>query len=103
MTPLEKFEEELEAMAASDPDRTASILQALTDSNDKYDRDTAAVYVKHLFATRPEQAQSMLITLLQDTDDDIRRQALDVLEELARDHQLTATEAARLTTDARES
>ncbi len=93
---LDKLDGQLRDMAASDPDQAASILHALSRSGDKDDRDAAAIYVSHLFATRTEQAREILLTLLHDTNDDVRRQALDTLDTVTEGHQLTATQAARL-------
>lgn len=96
---LEELHNELASMVASDPDRAVSILQALADSGDKADRDTAAIYVSALFATRAGQAREILLALISDEDRDVRRQALDTLDIATGDKQFTATQAARLATN----
>lgn len=93
---LEKLDDQLRDMAHSDPDHAADILQALSNSDDKDDRDTAAIYVGHLLATRPDHAKNIIRLLLHDTDDDIRRQAHDTLNAAVDNNTITATQAARL-------
>lgn len=95
---LEGLHNELASMIVSDPDRAASILQALTDSSDTADRDTAAIYISLLFTTRPDHARELLVTLLHDTDHNVRAHALDTLDIVTSDNRITVTEAARLAT-----
>ncbi len=93
---LEKLDDQLRDMAQSDPDQARGILQALSNSDDKDDRDAAAIYVGHLLATRPDHAKNIIRLLLHDTDEDIRRQALDTLNAAVDNNTITATQAARL-------
>jgi hypothetical protein len=97
---LEHLYNELASMVTSDPDRAASILQALTDSSDKEERDTAAIYISLLFATRPGHARELLVTLLHDSDHHVRVQALDTLDAVISDNRITVADAARLATSA---
>lgn len=95
---LEELHNELASMVVSDPDRAVTILQALTHSSHTADRDTAAIYIGPLFASRPGQARELLARLLHDQDHNVRVQALDTLDIVTSDNRLTATQAARLDT-----
>jgi LPS O-antigen subunit length determinant protein (WzzB/FepE family) len=95
-TLLEQLDDQLRDMARSEPDRAAGILDTLSHSDDKDDRDTAAIYVGHLLATRPNQAQNIIRLLLHDSEEDIRRQVQDTLDAAIEDDTITAIEAARL-------
>jgi hypothetical protein len=93
---LEKLDDQLRDMSKTAPDHAADILHALSHSDDKRDRDAAAIYVAHLLTTRHDRAKNIIGFLLHDSEKDIRRQARQTLDEAVQDDTITATEAARL-------
>ncbi len=95
-TVLEKFDDQLRGMTQSDPDQAVDIFHALSRSHIKDDRDVAAIYIRYLLPARQQQAKDLIGQLLNDTNNDIRQQAQDTLDEVVDDGLITATEAAQL-------
>ncbi len=93
---LNKLDDEIRLLAATDPGRAADILAALTASDHIDDRDVAAIYVTHLFDARPDTAKKLLTALLQDSNEEIRGKAFETLEEITDTGKISTDEAARL-------
>lgn len=93
---LEKLDDQLRDLTHTNPDQANDILHTLSHSDVKDDRGVAAIYVGHLLATRPDDAQNIIQLLLHDTDPDIRRQTHDTLNTALDNHTITATQAAHL-------
>ncbi|MGI9003522.1 MAG: hypothetical protein ACR2GH_18020 [Pseudonocardia sp.] len=98
---VEKLDEQLLDLAASAPDLTVTIMIVLSRSDDVGAREAVAIFVRYLFATRPEPAHELLIPLLFDSDHNIRSQALATLDVVSTPRDPTQTPAlppARLNT-----
>jgi len=96
---VEKLDEALPDMAASDPGSALAIIEKLSVSDDPRARETAAIFVQHLFPARREQVADLLVTLLHDPNPDIARQALQTIDTVTQDPHLTATQAASRITE----
>ncbi|MDB4873353.1 MAG: hypothetical protein JWL97_4357 [Gemmatimonadales bacterium] len=81
-TALEQWDHQLKELAATDPETALTILTALSISDDFGAIDAAAIYTKHLFPARQEQAIDLLLRLFGDPDPEVRRQVLDTVDEL---------------------
>jgi hypothetical protein len=95
---LDAWEDQLRHISHTAPDTAAHILTALTRSRRSDDRETAAIYVAYLFDTRREHAINLLQTLFEDSDINVKRQALGTIDQVTDDHRITATEAHHITT-----
>jgi hypothetical protein len=91
---IEKLDETLQDIAATEPDSALAIIQALSVSPDFTAREAAAVFVQYLFPAQREQVAALLVTLLNDPNPDIARQALTTIDELTGDPHLNANQAA---------
>lgn len=80
ITGVERLDEQLLDLAAAAPDQAVTIMIALSRSDDIGAREAVAIFVRYLFATRPEPARELLIPLLFDSDHNIRSQALATLD-----------------------
>jgi len=94
---LRKLDEHVRDLATSNSGRAADIFDALAASDTYDDRDAAAIYIGPLFSTLPDRAETVLLTLLQDSDDNIRTTAFETLEDLVEHDILTVDDSARLT------
>lgn len=91
---VEKLDETLRGLATSDPDSALTIIKILSVSDDVKARETATIYVQHLFSSHREQVADLLVLLLNDPNPDIARQALHTIDTLTQDPNLNAAQAA---------
>jgi predicted TPR repeat methyltransferase len=96
----ERLDETLKDIAVANPDSALAIIQQLS-SGDFAAKEAAAIYVQYLFPTHREQVTDLLLSLLNDPNPDIARQALQTIDTLTQDPQLTATQAAHRLTEIR--
>ncbi len=91
---VEKLDETLRDLATSGPDSALAIIKNLSASDDVKAREAATIYAQHLFPTRREQVADLLVSLLNDPNPDIARQALHTIDTLTQDPNLNADQAA---------
>jgi hypothetical protein len=96
---VEKLDETLRDIAATDPDQAITILQELSRSDDFTAKEAAAIFLQYVFPSRQEQVATILVTLLSDPNPDIARQALTTIDQLTGDPQLNTNQAAHRITE----
>ena len=93
---LEKFDDQIRDLCATQPDDATRIFDTLAQSDSVDDREYVAIYVRHLLAYRYDVATALLKALLHDPNQDVRQKAEDAITAAAEANEINVIDAARL-------